>query len=277
MSEIARTESVAGGAIVAATVRAVHGARVDVTGPRFGSVSARLAVPGYEPRAGDGVLVALAEDGCYVVGVRRALRDACPRVIEAPDGSRASLADEDGPVWRLHDPEGRLIFEHRAGRSVVHASEDLELRAARDLSLSAGGVVRIEGEEGAELRSRRAVSLGSEASELSMEGDRAELRAALLTAKTERSELHTKDAHLVAGTLRTVVHRLRERAEVVERTAERVVERAREVYREVEELSQTKAGRLRLVADTAMTLLGKSTLVKAREDVKVQGEKIYLG
>jgi len=30
------------------------------------------------------------------------------------------------------------------------------------------------------------------------------------------------------------------------------------------------------VADRALTALGQSTLVKAREDVKIKGEKIYL-
>jgi hypothetical protein len=97
-----------------------------------------------------------------------------------------------------------------------------------------------------------------------------------VSTEAERAEVRVKEAHLVAGTLRSVVHRVRERAEVVERTAGRVVERAREVYRDVEELSQTRAGRLKLVADRALTALGRSTLVKAREDVKIKGDKIYL-
>jgi hypothetical protein len=48
------------------------------------------------------------------------------------------------------------------------------------------------------------------------------------------------------------------------------------VYRDVEGLSQTRAGRLRLVAEEALHLMGRRALVKAREDVKVKGEKIYL-
>ena len=271
--------------IVTATVEAVHGARVDVRSASFGAVSARLAVPlPYEPRPGDDVLVATAEDGRYVIGVLRALRGiAREEMLAAPDGSTAALAHEEGgSVWRVKDREGRLIFEHTIGeggaaKSVVHLDHDLDVRAAGDLSLAAGGKVSIEGGAGAALRSKAAVELASEGSSLRLDRERARVEATILETHAERAELSAKDASLVVGTLRSVIHRLRENAEVVERTAGRVVERAREVYREVEGLSQTKAGRLKLVADTALSLLGASTEVKAREDVKIKGEKIYLG
>lgn len=284
MSEAASAWAYLPGSIVTATVEAVHGARVDVRSPSFGTVSARLAVPApYEPRPGDDVLVAAAEGARYVIGVLRALRDASPPSICAPDGSSATLEQgAEGPVWRLKDRDGRLIFEHvvlesGARRSVVHLDEDLDVRAAGDLSLSAGGLVSIRGEAGASLRSPGAVELASEGSAVRLDRERASVDATLLDARADRADLKAKDANLVIGTLRSVVHRLREKADVVERSAGRIVERAREVYREVEDLSQTKAGRLKLVADTALTLLGSSTEVKAREDVKVKGEKIYLG
>ena len=278
MSETVSAIGVGLGGIVTATVKAARGPRVDVESARFGSVSARLAVAGgYRPRAGDDVLVASAEGEFFVVGVVRALRDVGAEVLEAPDGSRVALEhDEDGAVWRLSDAEGRLVFEHRAGKSVVSVGDDLELRAGGDIALEAGGEVRIEGER-ALVAGEAAVSLRSEGSELTLDEDRTRLTTTILETRAERADVQVEEANLVAGTLRTVVHRLRERADVVERTAGRVVERAREVYREVEELSQTKAGRLRFVARTALTLLGEQTQVQAREDVKIKGEKIYLG
>lgn len=279
MSENAARIAGAASGIVTATVRSVSGARVDVASPAFGTASARVAVAGsYSPRAGDGVLVALSEGSVYVIGVVRALREAEERRIDAEDGSSAALEhDEDGPVWRLRDARGRLVVEHRAGKSVVLVEDDLELRARRDVSIAAGGAVRIESGEGALLRADGPVELASSASSLRVDGDRVRMNAPLLEAITDRADVKAKEANLVVGTLRSAMHRLVERAEVVERTAGRVVERAREVYREVEELSQTKAGRLRLVADTALSLLGQSTTVQAREDIKVKGEKIYLG
>lgn len=267
--------------IVAATVKSVAGARIEVASASFGAVTARLAVPGaYAPRAGDGVLVAMAEGAFYVIGVVRALREAEP-TITADDGSSATLEhDEEGAVWRLRDSDGRLVFEHRAGKSVVHVKDDLELVAGGDIALSAAGQVRIESGDEVAVRSRGPVELASSRSEgesaIRLDGDRASASARHVSLASERADVKVTDVNVVAKTLRTVAHRVRERAEHVERTAGRVVEHAREVFREVEELSQTKAGRLRLVADTALSLLGKSTTVKAREDVKIKGEKIHL-
>ncbi len=158
---------------------------------------------------------------------------------------------------------------------MVSVGEDLELRAGGDIALEAGGEVRIEGERA--LAGTSAVSLRSEGSELRLDEDWTRLATTVLETRTERADLQAKEANVVAGTLRTAVHTLRECAEVVERSAGRVVERAREVYPEVEELSHTKAGRLRLVARTALSLLGEQTQVQAREDAKIKGEKIYLG
>lgn len=277
--------------MVTATIDEVAGARVQVSSRSFGRLSARVAVVGpYTPRAGDTVLVAMADGAHYVVGVLRALRgvDAEQRSVEregaeritAEDGSSAALEqDEDGPVWRLRDPDDRLVFEHRPGRSVVYVREDLSLSAGGDVELSAAGEVRIHGGERVALGSDGPVELRSEggASALALDGDRTSVSAGHVAMEAQRADVKVADANVVAKVLRTVAERVRERADVVERTAGRVVERAREVFRDVEELSQTRAGRLKLVAETALTILGTSTMVKAREEVKVTGEKIYLG
>ncbi len=65
--------------------------------------------------------------------------------------------------------------------------------------------------------------------------------------------------------------------DVLETRATRVVTRAKNLYQQVEELAQTQAGRLRLVADGAFHLHARRALVKADEDVKLRGEKIHLG
>ncbi|HJL20167.1 MAG TPA: DUF3540 domain-containing protein [Sandaracinaceae bacterium LLY-WYZ-13_1] len=269
-----------------ATVTAVDGARVDVRSARFGAARARLAVAGdYRPRAGDAVLVIGGDDGAhYVIGVLRALREAPAARLSAADGSSAVLEDagDGGEVLRVRDAGGRLLFEHGAGCSVVHAPDgDLELSVGGDLSLRAGGRVRVEGAEALDLESPDGpVRLGSGAdagrSALSLDRERTRLEAGVIEARAETAEARATEARLVAGVLRTAVDRARSRVEVVERTAGRIVERAREVYREVEGLEQTRAGRLRLVASEALQVLGQRTLLKAREHVKIKGDKIYL-
>lgn len=258
--------------ITTATVKAVSDARVGVESASFGSASARLAAPAYRPRVGDVVLVAEADGGYFVIGAVRALREAETALV-AGDGSSAAL--EDGAL-AVRDRDGVLLFEHREGKSVVHVREDLEIDAA-DVSIKARGRVAIEGAEGVALRSDGAVALGSRDTSLHLDRDRARITSELLETDAKRADVKIGEINLVARTLRTAIHRVRERVEHVERNAGRVVERAREIYTEVEELSQTKAGTLKLVAEEALTIFGGSTTVKAREDVKVKGEKIYLG
>ncbi|MBL8604167.1 MAG: DUF3540 domain-containing protein [Myxococcales bacterium] len=180
--------------------------------------------------------------------------DDAPRVIEALEaaevlstrtGVSASLvrgADAaTGDVLRVTDAEGRLLFEHHSGTrvTVIVAPEgDLELRAPQ-------GKVKIVAAEGVELSTPR---LHAEVGEAKVEG----------------------------RTLTASFDRVRQVVGVIETQAERVLERAKNVYREVEELSQTRAGRLRLVAEKTVHMLGQRTLIKAKEDVKIKGDKVYL-
>jgi len=250
------------GSIATAIVRSVDGARLGLDSESFGSAAARVALPHYRPKVGDAVLVISGADGArYVIGVLRALREVADPLV-AGDGSRAALErDEDGEALRVRDAGGRLVFEHRPGRSVVHVPEgDLEVSTEGRLSLRGAQGVLVDGGE-----------------MLHLAGRRARLDSEELRAKVDHARVEARDAEVVVGTLRTVAKRLRERAETVERTAGRVVLKAKEVYREVEGLEQTRAGRLRLVAQKAFSVLSEQATLKARDDVKIKGDKIYLG
>lgn len=167
-----------------------------------------------------------------------------PAVLTTQTGVSAALvADRDGAgeVLRVTDAAGRLLFEHHTAQrvTVICAPDgDLELRAPH-------GSVRIVAAEGVEVR---AETLRAKVGEAAVEG----------------------------RTLKATFERVKTLAGVVETRAERVIEHAKNVFREAEELSQTRAGRLRFVAERAVHILGQRALVKAREDVKVKGEKVYL-
>lgn len=147
----------------------------------------------------------------------------------------------DAEVLRVVDADGRLLFEHNTGTrvTVIVAPEgDLELRAPR-------GKVKIVAAEGFEL---------------------------------DAPTLHAKvgEARVEGRSLSATFDRVKSAVGVIETRAERIIERAKNSYREVEELSQTRAGRLRLVAEKAVSLLGQRAVVKAKEDVKIKGDKVYL-
>jgi hypothetical protein len=165
------------------------------------------------------------------------------RTLTTTTGVSATLTRGavDAEVLRVVDAEGRLLFEHNTSTrvTVIVAPEgDLELRAPR-------GKVKIVAAEGFEL---------------------------------EAPSVHAKvgEARVEGRTLSATFDRLKTAAGVVETSAGRILERAKNVYREVEELSQTRAGRLRLVAEKTVSLLGQRAVVKAKEDVKIKGDKVYL-
>lgn len=275
------------GALALAKVEALDGAAVRVSGRGFGRASARLALSGgsYGPRVGDSVLVGRADDGgLYVVGVVRALREVAS--VRASDGTVAAIEDDEGrEVLRVRDSSGRLLVEHRPeeGRTVVCAAGDLAFRAGGDLDLTAEGAVRVRAGTDLDLEGRGDVRLastdveGNVASSLSMREGRTQLRTERLGAELDRADVTVQEANLVVGTLRTVARRVKHEVGLLETRAERIVEKAQESWRETEGLSQTRAGRLRLVARGALQAIGEETLIKAREGVKIKGEKIYLG
>ncbi|TAK33400.1 MAG: DUF3540 domain-containing protein [Myxococcaceae bacterium] len=147
----------------------------------------------------------------------------------------------DAEILRVVDADGRLLFEHNTSTrvTVIVAPEgDLELRAPR-------GKVKIVAAEGFEL---------------------------------DTPTLHAKigEARVEGRSLSATFERVKSAVGVIETRAERIIERAKNTYREVEELSQTRAGRLRLVAEKTVSLLGQRAVVKAKEDVKIKGDKVYL-
>jgi hypothetical protein len=241
--------------VTTARVRAVAAdGRLTVEGSEMGAGTARLAIAsGYAPAVGDSVLVATDAGGArYVIGVLGALR-ALP-AVEASDGSRATVTREAAAgaeareVLRVTDGAGRVLFEHFPGerRSVVHAPEG-------DLEIAAAGQVRLRG---ASVAIEAADELGVSAKRAEVKLDEGRLTARATTAVIEHA------AHTFA-TLETSVGRL--------------IESAREAYRSCEGLAETRAGRLRLVAEKTLHALADGVLLKGREDVKVKAGKIYLG
>jgi hypothetical protein len=244
------TFSLAARPVTTARVRAVAAdGRLTVEGSEMGAGSARLAIAsGYTPAPGDTVLVASDAAGArYVIGVLSALRPL-PGVT-ASDGSRAIVArDGDAEVLRVTDGAGRLLFEHfpAEGRSVVHAP-------AGDLDFAAGGRLRLRGD-----------SLALEA-------------AAELAVTARRADVTIDEGRLTARATTAVIERVVQTFATLETGVGRLIENARESYRACEGLSETRAGRLRLVAEKTLHALAERTLLKSTEDVKLKAGKIYIG
>jgi hypothetical protein len=273
-------------ALIPATVKSVSHGRIWLEVEGQAPFSALVAVPApYVPRAGDSVLVAPGQGGeRYVVGVLVALREATPLVLR--DGTSASVSESpEGEVLSVRDSSGRLVFEHHAAahRSVVHAVGNLELRADEGgILLSARDTVRVHSEREVRLESEHAVRLGTTpaadrpASSLSMDARGTRLATPHLEARADTARAELDEASLSVRALSTTCQTVRQAVDVLEVKAGRILEHAENVYREVKDLAQTRAGRMRLVAEASLHLFGRRTLFKAKEDLKLKADKIHL-
>jgi len=211
---------------------------------------------------------------------------ATARVSETWQQDDAAQPDDDGVV-RVRDRRGQLVFEFDpdTGRAVLHvAAGDLTLSVpagavtveARDgFRVATDGRVELSGAEGVRLTAPP--SEGVAGSSVVLDARGTAVATHRLDARAQVAELNVGEGRVVARSLHTAVEHARQVAGVVELEANRVIERAKNVYREVEDLAQTRAGRIRVVALNTFHLLGKRTFLKAEEDMKIRGEKIHLG
>lgn len=270
MTAIAEQMQGMGDAIQPATVIAVNGPTALVRCADGETLEARVTMSRYDGRPGDRLLVARGAHGAWAIAVLGALREV---VLEADDGASARL--EEGAI-AVRDREGRLLFTHdpEGGESVVHAPHgNLRFVAPGEIALEAGRVAVKGGD--VELSGRRVAMRGADA-HVTADRRGVELEGRQLVASAKKARLALLDTVFAAEKVSTAVGKARHVAGVLETRADRLVERAKNVYRDVEELSQTRAGRLRQIATGTMHLFGKRTLMKADEDVSIKGEQIKL-
>ena len=73
------------------------------------------------------------------------------------------------------------------------------------------------------------------------------------------------------------VEKLKLIATTFDSVVERLSQRIKRSYRTVEDIDQLRAGRLDYLIDKLLSLRGKYTMVTAKEDVKIDGERIHIG
>jgi hypothetical protein len=73
------------------------------------------------------------------------------------------------------------------------------------------------------------------------------------------------------------VEKVRFLATTLDSVIERLSQRIKRSYRTVEEIDQLRAGRLDYLIDKLLSLRGKYSMLTAKEDVKIDGERIHMG
>ena len=147
----------------------------------------------------------------------------------------AYLRDE---VVEVRDRTGRVLMRHDGAVAEIVATEALCIRADGDISIEAGGQLRLS---------------------------------------ASKLELNSDEATIVSRRLETIAQTLIERTERLEIHAGKLVERTRNSYRVTQELWQQRVGRVRTLVAKSYDLITERTSLLSRQETSVDGKRILLG
>lgn len=213
--------------------------------------------------AGDRVLLA---PGPYVVGLVD-LADR-RRALTIADGTSAVVQDD---VLAVTDPRGRVLFRYDAatGTAELGAPDgDLRLRAAGRIDLEAGSGVGVSGDR---------VDLDAGPAHLGLGDDGADLDAPSVTVRADSASADLGAAEISGDRCTATWSEGRLRFGRLEVTARRLRETFGDAFRSVESLCETRAGRLRTLIQGGWRLRAGQADLAAREDVRIDGDKINIG
>lgn len=254
-------------------------------------ITARLAIPLFHKLAsGDDVLVAEGNnDNFFVLGVlnkNSENSDPAPKMIVA-DGTFASInSSENGQKLGVYSNNNELIFEYDPDTKkarIFSDAEDMVFDAPNgNIKFNAAGNIHLKGHQ-VELSGRSGIGLSvgqvfeKIRSGISLKPGKIDVASQEVKISAQRASLFLDEAR---NNIKAVVSKIGSAKMIVDKletTASSIIEKTKNSYRTTENLSQVKAGRMRMLIQKTFHLGSRSSIIKAKEDVKVKGEKIHLG
>jgi len=98
-----------------------------------------------------------------------------------------------------------------------------------------------------------------------------------LNVHSLKSEVHIHHLIFSGGFWMGQVEKIRLIVTVFDSLIERLTQRINRSYRTVEEIDRLRAGRLDYLVDKLLSLRGKYSMLTAKEDVKIDAERIHMG
>lgn len=193
--------------------------------------------------------------------------------------TKARVVSRDGShILAVYNKRGELIFEYDpdSDRSrVIMGSGGLDVSAPKgDIRFSAGGRIQLES-RCVEMNTHEAA--GMQTSRFSLGQFRTELHSASLNIKSARNKLELDEVDYHGRKLTTRVSRAKLNWGRVETLVDTLIQKARTSFTTVEELSQTRAGRMRTLVAGTFRLKAVRAKLKADKSIDIDGERINLG
>lgn len=165
----------------------------------------------------------------------------------------------DDRVLLSVDSEGDayiLAVLARSGESAVQLAFDGDVRVNVP-----HGRLNIASQEGIDLASAGAINTISEE----------------LHLNAVKGRMHIQDGAYQGTFFEARLARVRWFAQQVDTLVDRLTQRAKRIYRQVDEFEQVRAGRMDCLVKKLLSFRSRYTIMTAKEDVKVDGERIHIG
>ncbi len=252
-------------------------------------LSAQTAVP-FRLRPGDRVLALChAPDVIYIIGILDPAQDRAPsgKRLVLPDGTTA-VADgpADHPTLKIYSKSNRLMLEYDAACGIIRVTApDAQIQVNApygDMALTAANHIRLEADQVDIVgRTRIGLRIGQSyerlKSALSLRNGLLQLGADKLDLAAKRGELNIEEIRSRSKQMISRIGTIQTIAEKIETAAATIIEKTKSTYRSSEELTQQKAGRLRMLIDRTLHIKSKHAILKSEDDVKIKAETINLG
>ncbi len=253
---------------------------------------ARPALPApHKVSYGDTVLVAGEQiNEFYVIGLlgwNTQQESTSDRLVMACGIQAQKSGRPDEEKLQIISKQGALIFEYDSstGKSRVDIpSGDLEITTQNgNIDFTSAQGIRFSSINPIELKSSEKIQFTvtdnsrSTSTAISLDSHAIDMKSPKLGIKAQKGELSIEDTHYSGKRITAVFENVKCVMDRFESAAVTVIEKLKNVYRSVEGLTQLRTGRMRTIVDTTYQFKSKKAFLKAEEEFKVKGNKIYLG
>jgi len=240
---------------------------------------------------GDTVLVAGERiNEFYVIGLisqNTRQESTHDRLVMACGVQAQKSGRPDEEKLQIISQQGALIFEYDSstGKSRVDIpSGDLEITTKNgNIDFTSAHGIRFSSVNPIELQSSEKVqfavtdSSGSTSTAVSLDSQTINMKSPELVINAQKGKLAIEDTHYSGKRITTVFVNVKCVMDRFESATVTVIEKLKNVYRSVEGLTQLRTGRMRTVVDTTYQFKSRKAFLKAEEEFKIKGDKIYLG
>ncbi len=206
-------------------------------------------------------------------------REAADTIIPGAIMDTARVVKREDGGFLLVTPDTLALRGRKAAGCLLEPEENDTVLIARNTSSGVYILTVLErGESPGRIVLPTDTTMATSGGSLKLAGAQATvIESPQVTLSGARGDLTFAELELTAGTTRARSGRLSLVAATIDTVAERITQRVRDCFRRVSRMDSTKAGQVRISAESRFSVTAGDAALTAQRDVKIDGDKIRLG